>query len=168
MKSLLLTLIFSSQVFAADYIIGGFGTDGATLEPIPNEQSVIDAVEVFKALAHLQIEPKEDIVLGHTVSEMETSSIECEEPNQGVHTLTAGCNLILGSGERSYDSETMTATFSGEFAKILYNALEVELDTSRVGASSKSIANITCTQTMSADLTTTCVVKNMFAAVMEL
>lgn len=160
---LLAVIGFSAQ--AEVITTGGFGTDGATGESIPTKTSVKDASDVYKAL---KIKPngKDDKVL----EVKDGSSIECEKPYSGISRVNAGCQFTLRASQNVKLKRgvglSATISFSGKLATLLLNALPA--DTSgRVGAVSKTVANITCTKPVRPGVEATCTIKNTNAISMD-
>lgn len=164
----LLFFLLSLSAHAQPIIVGGFGTDGTTLEPNPNVESVYQAAEIFQALEHLQSAPGEKVVISHEVSESEQSVLACEEPDQSLHQFKAGCTLILGTDNRELHENSVE--FGGEFAKLLYSALSVEEDNTQAQMITKNVANLTCSISLEESTLNqvTCIMTNLFAEEIEL
>ena len=172
MRNLLVCLclfVHSAVAAASGQILGGFGSLDSHQKPMPNPQGIVDAAQVFRALSHLQAEKGEKVSLGLTLSDKEYSSIECREPIQNQELFKASCEITLASGNRHYDSALLQAKFSGEFARILYNALNTPvIETEIEGARVKTVANITCQQISVPEPITQCEIQNFAAAVISL
>lgn len=156
-------IAFSAQ--AEVITTGGFGTDGATGESIPNKTSVKDASEVYKAL---KIKPngKDDKL----IEVKDGSHIECSKPFSGISRVNAGCQFTLRASQNVKLKRgvglSATVSFSGKLATLLFNALPA--DTSgRVGAVIKTAANITCSKAVRPGVESSCTIKNTNALSMD-
>lgn len=154
MKTLLLlvTLAVASISFADEnptVVIGGFGTDGATGESMPYKSSAAMATEIYNAL---DIEPTGDL----ETKEIETSDGEfsCNKPITGVHSKTGLC-LFTAFGRISLDlPHTQAVVLGNEISKAIFEALPTGIE--RVGATTKKVANITCTKIVSKNIIYKC------------
>lgn len=166
MKSFTLFLALLAFTAQAEVVTnGGFGSDGATGESIPLKSSVKDAAAVYKAFS---IKPNGQ---GDKIIEIKDgSNIECSKPYSGIARINAGCMFILRESQNVKLKRgvglSATITFSGKLATLLFNALPA--DTSgRVGASVKTVANISCSKVVRPGAEANCTIKNTNAISMD-
>lgn len=159
MKKFALILGFVALSAHAEIVItGGFGTDGATGESIPTARSVQDAAEVYKAL-NIKADERDKKLI-----ELEDgSSLECEKPRRGISRETAGCSILLRVSQKAKfirkSGLNANISFTGKLATKIHSALPA--DTSgRVGASTKTVANLSCTKPVRPGVEATCTIKN--------
>lgn len=167
MKKLAVILAILSFAAQAEVIThGGFGTDGATGESIPLKTSVKDAADIYKAIK-IKADGKDDKVL-----EIEDgSTFYCSKPFSGISRLNAGCQFTLRESQKVKLKRgiglSATISFSGKLATKLFMAMPA--DTSgRVGASVKSVANITCSKAVRPGVEANCTIKDTNAISMDL
>lgn len=161
----LLTFIaFSAQ--AEVVITGGFGTDGATGESIPLERSVKDAVAVYKSL-NLKPDGRED----KKIELKDGSFFECSKPYSGISRLNAGCSVTLRASQKGKlvrgAGLSARLTFTGKLATEIFKALPA--DTSgRVGTSTKTVANLSCSKVVRPGVEATCTIKDTNAIALDI
>lgn len=159
MKTFAVLLTFIALSAHAEVIInGGFGTDGASGESIPLARSVKDAAEIYKAL-----DVKPDARDKKIISISDESNFECEKPFSGMVRFNAGCMFILRASQNGKlvrgKGLSGTVTFTGKLATKIFNALPA--DTSgRVGASTKTVANLSCSKVVRPGIEATCTIKD--------
>ncbi len=118
---------------------GGFGTDGATLNPIPHAKSVEEAAKVYQALS---TKPSAN---GKKTIETQDGEFSCKKPNSGMHTKTAGCEFTF-SGKIAWIIKLVNqtnVTFNGDIAEAIRMALPKDTGR-RVGVDARSAANLSC------------------------
>lgn len=161
----LLTLIaFSAQ--AEVVITGGFGTDGATGESMPLERSVKDAVAVYKSL-NIKADGRDD----KKIELKDGSSFECSKPYSGISRQNAGCSITLRASQKGKLVRgiglSAKLTFTGKLATAIFNALPA--DTSgRVGASTKTVANVSCSKVVRPGVEASCTIKDTNAIALDI
>ncbi|MFP5384505.1 MAG: hypothetical protein ACLGHN_00400 [Bacteriovoracia bacterium] len=165
MKNLVWLLVLTAMSANAEVVItGGFGTDGATGESIPVARSVKDAAQVYKAL---KIKP--DSRDKKTIMLSDESQFECEKPYSGISRLNAGCQFALRASQKGKLTNrrglSATLTFSGDLAEKLFLALP--LGQQRVGATVKTVANVTCTKVVRPGVKATCTITDTNALDMD-
>jgi len=151
-----LTMLSTSGLYARTVVSGGFGTDGASLESVPSEDSVDMAIAIYKAL---DVESRGEKKLKSI--ETENGMFECEGPKKGIHTTTAGCSFLTTSGDIISDSPT-TVSLGSELSAELFDALSVDAIVS-IGATTKQVGNLTCTKVVSQKSTVKCLLKDVMA-----
>lgn len=161
MKKLLFVLTFISFAAHAELITqGGFGTDGATGQSIPTKESVTHAVKVYEALDVKTEGPKEKKI----VQVDDESSFECEVPRRGIYRITSGCDFTLRAAQKGkVTNERGLAgdlSFSGELAEKVFAALKVEAVV-RAGATTKSVANLSCSRVVARTTSYKCDIKGV-------
>lgn len=169
-KSLLVFLFavhFSSAAFADKVTLvmvrGGMGTDGASLEPYPEKNSVVDSIAIYNAL---NVKPshggKKIVGIEH---DGDVFGIECEQPAQGIHTETAGCLYMSILKEVPPKKGISIEIGSVELAPVLsqqiFEALEVDDDSRRVGAVVKQVGNLTCTKAVRPGVKAKCILADV-------
>ncbi|MFL5811578.1 MAG: hypothetical protein ACJ749_18790 [Flavisolibacter sp.] len=166
MKKLALILSFVALSAHAEVVItGGFGTDGASGESMPTARSVKDASAVYKALA-----VKADARDKKVIEIADGSTFECEKPTAGISRISAGCQITLRAAQNGKVMRVRgleaNLTFSGKLATKIHAALPA--DTSgRVGASSKSVANLSCTKAVRPGVEASCTITSTNAIAMD-
>ncbi len=166
MKSLALILAFTALTAHAEVIItGGFGTDGATGESIPVARSVKDAAAVYKALnVKTDSRDKKIIMLS------DESQFECEKPFSGISRLNAGCQITLRASQKGSlvrgAGLSAKLTFTGKLATKIHDALPTD-NSGRIGASSKKVANLSCTKAVRPGVEATCTITDTNAIAMD-
>lgn len=138
MKKLLTLLVTLASLssHAQTVVVGGFGTDGASLESMPSANSVDLAAEIYQAL-NVRAESNGDKIL-----ETEDGAFSCERPSQGIHTLTAGCEFETLGG-KVLSRNPMTVELASEISEKIYKALPAG-DERRSGGSVRSVGNLSC------------------------
>jgi hypothetical protein len=164
--ALLMSLIaFSAQ--AEVVITGGFGTDGASGESIPTKNSVKDASAIYKAL---NVKAGNDAKETKIIQISDESSLECERPTLGISRLSAGCSISLRASQKAVlvrgAGLSAKLTFTGKLATKIFNALPAD-NSGRVGASTKEVANLSCTKVVRPGLEATCTIKNTNAIALD-
>ena len=159
MKKLALVLSFVALSAHAEVVItGGFGKDGATGTSMPTAKSIKEAATVYKALA-IKADARDKKVIeladGSSIeSEVDGFQISLRASQNGKLTRKAGLNADV--------------TFSGKLATKLHAALPIEPGTAgRVGASTKSAANISCLKAVRPGVEATCTIKNTNAVALD-
>lgn len=165
-KYFLLLTLFAFSAQAEVVITGGFGTDGATGESIPLERSVKDAVAVYKAL-NVKADGRED----KKIELKDGSFFECSKPYSGISRLNAGCSVTLRASQKGKlvrgAGLSAKLTFSGKLATAIFNALPA--DTSgRVGASTKTVANVSCSKVVRPGVEAQCTIKDTNAIALDI
>lgn len=173
MKSLLTitSLILLNTALAAssfNFIQGGFGTDGATLTPVPTKISVKDAAQLYKAMDVQDVDGEKFV--GIVVGE-DAIGLTCKKPAKGIHTQTADCEfLALASKEDSKDGITWDGevTVRGALAKELVAKIKMK-SVVRVGATTHEVANLRCVTSRNAKgLVARCTISRLNAVGMDL
>ena len=141
-------LSFSS--FAADFnfIHAGFGTDGASLEPVPTKSSVQQAKELYNAMKVKAVKGKKFV--GIKVGS-DLFGLTCEKPRKGIHTETALCEFTALSSKEDSDEGIRwqaSVTVRKALAAELMNKIKMKR-TIRVGATTFGVANLQCRTMMS-------------------
>jgi hypothetical protein len=132
----------SSSSFAAGMVSFGFGRDGATGQSMPTENSVDQAAAVHAAVAPAH--SNENVKLETDAYEIEIqqdgfsagiaiSSENAVEFEKTSNASVAGMGLEVGN-----------VTFTGTAAEALYKALKVKPTPHTVGATNKTVANLSC------------------------
>lgn len=158
MKKLAFALAFIALSAHAETVItGGFGTDGATGESMPVARSVKDAAAIYKAL-NVKADSRDKKVIAIE----DESTLECEKPYSGISRLNAGCQITLRASQkgilkRNGRSLSATVTFSGKLATKIFMALPAVQD-GRVGASTRTVANISCSKVVRPGVEATCTI----------
>lgn len=165
-KYFLLLTLFAFSAQAEVVITGGFGTDGATGESIPLERSVKDAVAVYKAL-NVKADGRED----KKIELKDGSFFECSKPYSGISRLNAGCSVTLRASQKGKlvrgAGLSAKLTFSGKLATAIFKALPA--DTSgRVGASTKTVANVSCSKVVRPGVEAQCTIKDTNAIALDI
>lgn len=142
----MIALIFSVSVMAQDFnfVQGGFGTDGASLEPMPTKQSAIQAAELYKAMKVKDIGGKKFIGV---VIDGDNFGLTCKKPSKGIHTTTAGCEFTaLATKEDSEEGIRIETdvTVRMTLASALISKIKMK-KSARVGATTYEVANLKCT-----------------------
>lgn len=167
MKKLALILAFAALSAHAEVVInGGFGTDGATGESMPLPRSSQDAALIYKAL-----KVKPDSRDKKIISIADESSIECEKPYSGISRLNAGCQILIRASQKAKlirgAGLSATVTFTGKLATKIHAALPAD-NSGRVGASTKTVANLTCTKAVRPGVEAVCTIKDTNALAMDI
>lgn len=160
-NSLLLPLIaLTAQGLAADLsnvvmAEGGFGKDGATAQPMPNEDSMRLASELFQKIKAKEFDGKKSVGT-------------FEFTNVGMSYMVLTTKDLAGSWFKN-EKDTFISfnfklpiMFGGPAASELYAALGVKAAT-LVGGKVKTIGNLTCSEGMGAMLKkhVTCTISNV-------
>ena len=144
--------------------MGGFGTDSGSGEPFPVDASVSHAYQVYEALRHLAPDG------GEVSVQAANGEIKCDEPIKGIVRLEASCEVgvidakLVGISS----SPTMILNFNGELASKIYKELDIDADQSRIGAATKTVANISCTKVMNQNQSVKCRITDIFGIQMNL
>lgn len=166
MKKLVLLICLVSLSAQAEVVItGGFGTDGATGESMPLERSVQDAVTVYKSLK-VKPDGRDD----KTIEIKDGSFFECSKPYSGIYRLNAGCSVTLRASQKGKlvrgAGLSAKVTFSGKLATALFNALPKD-SSGRVGASTRKVANVSCSKAVRPGVEATCTITDANAIALE-
>ncbi len=126
---------------------GGFGIDGATNEPMPRDNSIDQAKEIFDNLKIEAIEENGKI-------KKQLYTLEFTEDGVNFTLLVSGTSekSIFGDSNEdfTFQLEYMKAiSFVGPIANELYDAMSAK-ETVRAGGSTKKLANLTCVKSMGA------------------
>jgi hypothetical protein len=161
MKTLLLALSFVTFSAHAELITqGGFGTDGATLESMPSEESVAQATKIYNLLRITPVGPKEM----KTIELEEGSLFECEAPRRGVFKYTGGCSFVLRASQNAKVTKrkglAADVTFSGTLAQAVFKSLGVRSDV-RAGGSTRAVENLNCQAVTGYTSKYSCTLKNV-------
>lgn len=146
MKRLVLALFILPLFASAEgaMIFGSFGTDGASGDSFPFENSVANAAEIYKSLNETTAANEYgDIVI--QVGELDF--FKCAEPDQGVHSLTAKCDFVT-AGTVTKEAESSTAVLGAELSEMLFSALPDRTETVRIGATMRAAANLQCSKSL--------------------
>lgn len=130
---------------AADFnfIQAGFGTDGASLEPVPTKHSVRQAKELYNAMKVKAVKGKKFV--GIKVGS-EKFGLTCDKPRIGIHTETAICEFTALSSKDDSDEGIRwqtSVTVRKALATELMNKIKMK-KMIRVGATSFGVANLQC------------------------
>lgn len=144
-------------------VLGGMGSDGATLNPTPTEHSTKDAMAVYHAL---QIAP--DHNGSKTVGldfDGDTIGLKCKEPSTGLHTQTAGCEYMTLVKEVAPKNGASIETngrveFLPGLSEMIFESLKTA-DRSRVGAITKTAGNLSCTHAVRPGAKPTCTIEDV-------
>lgn len=161
MKTLLLALTFITFSAHAEMITqGGFGTDGATNESIPSEESVSQASKIYSLLDPKPVGPKET----KTIQLEDGSAFECEAPRRGIYKYTAGCSFVLRASQNAKVTNRRglagDVKFSGALAEAVFKSLGVRSDV-RAGGSTRAVENLNCHAVVGWVSTYSCTLKNV-------
>ncbi|MEZ4873418.1 MAG: hypothetical protein R2827_14505 [Bdellovibrionales bacterium] len=161
LKNIVTLIAFAPMAaHAIPVVVGGFGTDGATLESMPNENSVEQAAQVYYAL-DLPVSGDNNL----KEIEVEQGIFECIEPKDGIHTMTSGCQF-QSVGEIVSEDPTVVK-FDPIISESIYNALSVD-GIQRAGATTKEVANLKCTKFVSRGPNYSCLLSDVAAMQMEI
>ncbi|OFZ51386.1 MAG: hypothetical protein A2381_17900 [Bdellovibrionales bacterium RIFOXYB1_FULL_37_110] len=151
-------ILFSIGVFASDYhfVTGGFGIDGATNQPVPTKNSLIDAINIYNAL-NVMPDAQEKKFVG-----IEPFGISCN--------VLSGCDFLVVTHK---DNSPMGISFNGNLtitgkvAQLIVESLNVE-PIEMVNEIIYPVGNMKCIKTLplsgESDYTCKLVNINSFAA----
>ncbi|WP_408096280.1 hypothetical protein ACJVC5_14670 [Peredibacter sp. HCB2-198] len=151
MKKLALMLCCLSFAVHAEVITqGGFGIDGATYQSIPLKTSVRDAKQIY-GLLNVQADAR-----GKKVIQIaDESNIESDESGfMFILRASQKAEVVRGRGLSG------TVKFSGKLATELFKALDNRTAINRVGASTKEVANLSCTKGVRPGVEAVCTIKD--------
>lgn len=163
MLSLAISGLAQAEFSPDDYTfnIVSFGTDGATLNPYPHENSVKDANSIYGALqvaANKETKKKE---VGTVVDE-DILGLSCKEPGAGIHTVTGGCDLMVVTKQNTpgMDMYIGKLSFGGSVAEKIFNSLDPSLAIVRMGGTTISVGNLVCSKAVLPEPVFTCSIDN--------
>lgn len=151
-------------------VIGGMGTDGATLSPVPTETSIVDAKAIYEALK-TEADKKGNKAVGISY-DGENAGITCREPRKGIHNVTADCDFFTllreAAPKNGFSTEVGSVEFTGSISDLIYSALDITNNNSRVGAAIKKVGNLTCTRVVRPGVSAKCVLMDVMVNKMAL
>ena len=151
MKTLIVALVLlgSFSAFAESVIVGGFGTDGASGQPIPTSHSALDAKAVHEAL-HIP-----EGLKGDKVIVMNEAELKCEKPKMGMTRLSANCQITVRTRPTGAQISGTSLVVHEKFAEKIFKALDTA-SAVRMGATTRTAGNIQCTQVIGMRTSYTC------------
>ena len=159
--AVLISLSLRAQL-SLDHVIlvgGGFGIDGATNQPYPAENSVQNAAEIFEKIQSDAVQTEGDKKI--------ISPLEFTKDGVELQLLVPKSYAEIFFGDSNADvalkfNITESVSFSGPVAKELFEALQVK-GVELVGATSKTVANLSCEKLVTSPARYNCSFKD-FAA----
>ncbi len=165
-KLAILICLFSLSARAEVVITGGFGTDGATGESMPVARSVKDAVTVYKVLK-VKPDGRDD----KKIEIQDGSFFECSKPYSGISRINAGCSVTLRASQKGKLARgtglSAKVSFSGKLATALFNVLPAD-NSGRVGASTRKVANVSCSKVVRPGVEATCTITDTNAIALDI
>lgn len=141
------TLFIASHASATSkkdltYVTIGFGSDGATLQPVPKKDSATMAKKVYNGISGTLDKMKRKFV--GIEFDGDQIGLICEKPKRGITTVTAGCEMTtLQRGGRD-SIEEGDYEFMGRLAEMIFNGIAEKYATYRIGATTKKVGNLSC------------------------
>ncbi|WPU63230.1 hypothetical protein [Peredibacter starrii] len=158
MKKLAIMLCCLSFAAQAEVLTqGGFGIDGATNQSIPLKTSVRDAKQIY-SLLNVQADAR-----GKKVIQIaDESNIESDESGfMFLLRASQKAEVVRGRGLSG------SVKFSGKLATELFKALDNKTAINRVGASTKQVANLSCTKGVTPRVEAVCTIVNTHVLSMD-